>query len=128
MFTILSIDWGEKFCGLAFGDLKSGLILPSNSENLTKNIWEILAKEIQKRKITTIILGLPTNFKLKEIANSKTIENFAIKIEAKFNIKPILVNERGSTQKAKLHNQLPKFQLDNLSASQILENYFVGLK
>ena len=123
MFDILSIDWGSVRYGLAFGSSSSGLVLPFVGEAAAGDIWTILDKEIRGRKISTVILGYPTNFQLGNTATTDHILVFQKQLELKFPHLTIhRVNERNTT-KASLNPTFAKNKtnLNHLAAVKILE-------
>lgn len=125
MFDILAIDWGSERFGLAFGSNSNRIVLACNYDCDTKEIWEILAREIEVRKIKMIIVGMPTTFDLKKTKVSLQIEEFIKELQQKFGIEIIIVNERNSTKKALLKNsKLKTYNLNHQAAAEILESYF----
>ena len=123
MFDILAIDWGSVRYGLAFGSSSSGLVLPYVGEVPAADIWTILEKEIVTRKISTVILGYPTNFQLGNTATTDRILEFREQLASKFpSLNIHTVNERNTT-KASLDPRFAKNKtnLNHLAAVKILE-------
>ena len=126
MFEYIGIDWGEKICGLAFGDIGTGLIIPATFETKTRDVVESVQLEISKRKSKYIIIGKPMNFHGKNTQVTDKVEMFASILESVLpDIRVELINERGTTKDsiAKL-GKYHKYQLDNQSAAEILAQYF----
>jgi RNase H-fold protein (predicted Holliday junction resolvase) len=126
MFDYISIDWGEKVCGLAFGDSTTGLVIPATFEALHVNIISVLQVEVTKRRSTHIIVGLPSNFQGNKTRITLLVEAFIEQLIKHFPTITIdTFNERGTTKDslAKLGKH-HKYQLDNQSAAEILTQYF----
>jgi putative Holliday junction resolvase len=131
MFTILAVDWGEKRCGLAFGNPDTELVLTYTQECFTKDIFYTLDKEIIDRKIQTIVIGLPTNFQGGDTHITDKINQFVEQIKHDYpNLEITTVNERSSTKDAKksLENNKNKHSLNHQAAAKILEYYFYQKK
>jgi len=126
MFDHLCLDWGEKRCGLAFGDSVSGLILLYKNDLPTFDLEKVLEKEITGRKIRVLVVGRPTNFFMKETQVTGRIENFVNQLQLVFpNLKIVFENERNSSKQAKNQGiKVDKFNINHLAAMNILENYF----
>lgn len=124
MFDVLGVDWGEKRFGLAFADSQSGLIIAADYACPNNEIWEILRREIEARKIKTVVIGRPVNFKQGDTATTNLVDNFIEEFKQNFtNLKVGSVNERG-TSKEFLGRDVDKQQLNHLAAVRILEYYF----
>ena len=126
MFEYIGIDWGEKICGLAFGDLDTGLIIPATTETKTTHIIEFVAKEVSRRQSKYIIVGKPMNFHGKNTLITDKVEIFVSLLGLALpGISIQMINERGTTKDslAKL-GKYHKYQLDNQSAAEILTQYF----
>ncbi len=127
MFNHLAIDWGLFRSGLAFGNPVTGLVIPYNQDLATDNLLQILDKEIQSRGIQTIVLGIPTNFRLQKTEITDKVEEFKNTLIKTFpNLKVKTINERGTTKQAINSHQLKKnkSQINHLSAASILTEYF----
>jgi len=127
MFDCLAVDWGEKRSGIAIGDSETGLILPLDKEVFTENLILILEKEISQRKIKKIILGLPTNFFLKDTSITSLILEFENSLKEAFpSLEIETINERSSTKDArsKLASKPTKHEINHQAAAIILEYYF----
>jgi putative holliday junction resolvase len=129
MFDILAIDWGSVRFGLAFGSSEMGLVLPCVYNCETKNIWQILEKEIFQRKIKTIILGMPMTRQLKDTEVSLKVKMFLEQLKVKFpKIEIEIINERNTTAKALVKIQaqptknksVSKHGINHNSAAEIL--------
>jgi putative holliday junction resolvase len=131
MFDILAIDWGSKRFGLSFGSASTGLIISCDYDCFTKDIWQILQKEIQSKKPSLIIIGIPTTFDLRPTEVTFAIEEFADLFVSKYpNLQVIKLNERQSTKIAKssLQNPISKHHLNHQASSNILKFYLDSLR
>ncbi|MEI6728012.1 MAG: RuvX/YqgF family protein [bacterium] len=126
MFDYLCIDWGHLRCGLAFGDSKTGLVIPFVGNIDTKNLNQVLEKEIHTRKIKNIVIGRPTNFKMGNTEVTNKIEAFILELKLLYpGISFFTENERNSSKNAKLSGaKFDKFSINHLAAMQILQSYF----
>jgi putative holliday junction resolvase len=101
MFDILAIDWGSVRFGMAFGSSEIGLVIPCNYDCETKNVWEVLEKEITERKIKTIVLGMPMTRHLKDTEVSLKVKEFLQELRQRIpKIQIETINERNTTAKA----------------------------
>lgn len=123
MWDILGVDWGEQNCGLAFGNLATGLVIPDTKANPTTDIIATLKIQIKNRQPKKIVVGLPTNFKLQKTQVTEQINLFVEQLKTEFDIEVLTINERNTTKNANYSNNLKKHELDNLSAKKILEIY-----
>lgn len=127
MFTHIAIDWGQKRTGLAFGSNDSKLIIPYLFELETLDLLKILDKEITQKKITQIIVGLPTNFQLQPTLVTSQIQNFIQDLQQKFpNLQIQTIHERNSSKNGKqlLGKKADKYNINHQAACEILQNYF----
>jgi putative transcription antitermination factor YqgF len=101
MFDILAVDWGSVRFGMAFGSNEIGLIIPCVYNCETKEIWQILKKEMVERKIKIIVVGMPMTRQLKDTEVSLKVKVFLQELKHKFpEIKIETINERNTTAKA----------------------------
>lgn len=130
MFDILGIDWGEKKCGLAFGNSLTHLVIPSLKHNQTDKIIDTITKILKEKKIKTIVIGIPTNFYQKNTLITENIYSFGNTLKKITNIKIVYINENNTTKNIKdskknyLLKSENKWKIDNLVAQKILEFYF----
>lgn len=126
MFDYLCIDWGQIRCGIAFGDSLSGLIMPYIGNIETKDLSQILEKEILSRKIKNIVIGKPTNFHMGNTLVTDLIEKFTLQLKKQYpELNFFQQNERNSSKNAKdLDVVFDKYSINNLAAMQILQSFF----
>ena len=126
MFDVISIDWGSKRVGLAFGSSESCLIIPYSFELLTCNIFVVLDEEIENRNIQQFIVGYPTTFFGEKTSITTQVEEFISELALAFpKITITTVNERNSSKLSKaLINKSEKHSINHQSACEILKWYF----
>jgi RNase H-fold protein (predicted Holliday junction resolvase) len=122
MFDLLAIDWGSKRTGLAIGSTSTQLVIPYKHPVITKDIWVVIAELIKEKKITTIILGLPTTFDLRNTEVTNSILAFQNELHILYpTMKIITVNENNTTK-----NQIDiknKHDKNHLAALEIANIY-----
>ena len=129
---ILGLDLGTKTLGIAISD-RLGLIANpyktikyENEEQLLLELDQIINKE----KVEKIVLGNPKNMNNSEtLASNRSIE-FKEKLEQKYNLEVILIDERLSTKEAEnilissnMRRDKRKTVIDSVAATIILESY-----
>lgn len=112
---LLALDWGEKFCGLAWTP-DGQVCLPLGIFKRTQ-IEDMINKFAQEKKITKIIVGLPISGDGTENHICKSIREF---VKNSIHISSEWSNERGSSQATISPD---KNRIDDLAAIQILEQY-----
>lgn len=114
-FPVLAIDYGEKFCGLAWS-LDGSVALPIEVVSTT----EAKATIVQicgEKKIKTLIFGLPISGDGSENHICAQIRSFAYGVSYLGSIE--FINERGSSQGMQLSKKSER--IDDLAAVNILE-------
>lgn len=120
MNNILSIDYGERYLGLAVRTVKTTIPIPlkvidTKKEILNKNIQEL----VKEYEINQIVVGYPIGLNYSENRMTDLVNLFIQEI-SKFNIPIHKIDERLSS---KLFNDGSKERIDDLSALEILESY-----
>ena len=120
MINILSIDYGERFVGIAIRTVKTTIPIPlkvidTKKEILNKNIQEL----IKEYEVNQIVIGYPIGLNYSENRMTDLVNLFIQEI-SKFNIPIHKIDERLSS---KLFNDESKERIDDLSALEILESY-----
>ena len=120
MNNILSIDYGERFLGIAVRTIKTTIPIPlkvidSKKELIVKSIQEL----IEEYGINQIVIGYPIGLNKSENRMTDLV-NIFIQELTKFNIPIYKIYERLSS---KLFNEESKERIDDLSALEILESY-----
>tara|TARA_B100000965_G_scaffold56137_1_gene42604 strand:- start:2726 stop:3103 length:378 start_codon:yes stop_codon:yes gene_type:complete len=120
LINILSIDYGERFVGIAIRTVKTTIPIPlkvidTKKEILNKNIQEL----IKEYEVNQIVIGYPIGLNYSENRMTDLVNLFIQEI-SKFNIPIHKIDERLSS---KLFNDGSKERIDDLSALEILESY-----
>ena len=120
MSNILSIDYGERFVGIAIRTVKTTIPIPlkvidTKKEILNKNIQEL----VREYEVNQIVIGYPIGLNYSENRMTDLVNLFIQEI-SKFNIPIHKIDERLSS---KLFNDGSKERIDDLSALEILESY-----
>ncbi len=120
MSNILSIDYGERFVGIAIRTMKTTIPIPlkvidTKKEILNKNIQEL----IKEYEVNQIVIGYPIGLNYSENRMTDLVNLFIQEI-SKFNIPIHKIDERLSS---KLFDDGSKERIDDLSALEILESF-----
>ena len=120
MSNILSIDYGERFVGIAIRTVKTTIPIPlkvidTKKEILNKNIQEL----VKEYEVNQIVISYPIGLNYSENRMTDLVNLFIQEI-SKFNIPIHKIDERLSS---KLFNDGSKERIDDLSALEILESY-----
>ncbi len=120
MRNILSIDYGERFVGIAIRTVKTTIPIPlkvidTKKEILNKNIQDL----VKEYEVNQIVIGYPIGLNYSENRMTDLVNLFIQEI-SKFNIPIHKIDERLSS---KLFNDGSKERIDDLSALEILESY-----
>lgn len=127
MFDFIAIDWGSVRTGLAFGSSLTGLVIPYTKELMTKNLLEILDVEIKSRRIITLVVGKPTNFKLQNTQVTEKILKFTEALKAQYpKMNLIMVNENNTSKAGK--DLKDKHLINHNAAAEIGTRYLADLK
>lgn len=129
---VLGLDLGTKTLGIAISDCLGLIANPYKTikyENEDKLFLE-LDEIIKKEKVEKIVLGNPKNMNNSEtIASNRSIE-FKEKIEKRYNLEVVLIDERLSTKEAEnilissnMRRDKRKSVIDSVAATIILESY-----
>jgi len=118
--NILSIDYGERFLGIAVRTIKTTIPIPlkvidSKKELIVRSIQELL----EEYGINQIVIGYPIGLNNSENRMTDLV-NIFIQELTKFNIPIYKIDERLSS---KLFSEGSKERIDDLSALEILESY-----
>ena len=115
---ILALDYGEKFCGLAWSP--DGVVVFPLEVVATEKAREKILELYKTKKCQQLVIGLPISGDGSENKVCQKIRNFAgfLGIE---NIE--FVNERNSSQETFFRGKSnqPKQRIDDLAAARILE-------
>lgn len=131
--TVLAFDFGERRIGIAVGEHLIGTASPLmtiDSESNDKRFQTIteLVKEWQPK---LFVVGLPLRLDGTEHETTQLCKKFARRLNGRFNIPVMLIDERySSVEASRLLNETgikgrsQKNMLDQVAAQTILQSYF----
>jgi putative Holliday junction resolvase len=119
--TILAFDFGLKRIGVAVGEPELGTAHPLPAVSDFSEIEKLVAEW----KPASLVVGLPTSAKGEPHAMTRQAEDFARRLERRFKLPVVRVDERYTSVEAerKLRG-LKKKAVDSVAAQLILEQYF----
>ena len=125
MNNILSIDYGERYLGVAVRTEKTTIPIPVTVLDSKKNnILNDIEKYIDTYNISMIVIGYPIGLNNSENRMTNLVNNFINDLNI-LNIEVHKIDERLSS---KLFKNSSSDRIDDLSALEILESYMTGLK
>ncbi len=133
----LGIDYGEKRIGLSYGD-ETGVAVPvpPATEKRPEARWAAVAKAIQERGITDIVVGYPYNMDGTAGFKAREVDGFIAGLEKRFGLPVHRVDERLTTYQAESDQPVPKRKrggprqarrsgaADSRAATLILQDFF----
>jgi RNAse H-fold protein YqgF len=133
--TILAFDFGERRIGVAVGNLELALAHPLTtvSNRNTAECFESIAQLIDEWHPALLAVGLPTHADSTEHELTRRSRRFARRLEGRFGIRTVLVDERytsieagAALREAGVNKKKQKPVLDQIAAQLILQTYFDG--
>lgn len=133
MGEILAFDFGEKRIGVAVGNPGLSLAHPlaTVSDENTEGRFNSISKLIEEWQPVLLVVGLPTHADGTEHELTRLSRRFARRLEGRFGIKTVLVDERYSSMSAStalreagVKGRKQKSVLDQVAAQLILQSYF----
>ena len=120
MNNILSIDYGERYLGVAVRTEKTTIPIPVTVLDSKKNnILNDIEKYIDTYNISMIVIGYPIGLNNSENRMTNLVNNFINDLNI-LNIDVHKIDERLSS---KLFKNSSSDRIDDLSALEILESY-----
>ena len=120
MNNILSIDYGERYLGVAVRTEKTTIPIPvSVLDSKKNNILNDIEKYIDTYNISMIVIGYPIGLNNSENRMTNLVNNFINDLNI-LNIEVHKIDERLSS---KLFKNSSSDRIDDLSALEILESY-----
>ena len=133
--TILAFDFGERRIGVAVGNLELALAHPlaTVSNRNTAECFQSIAQLIDEWHPALLAVGLPTHADGTEHELTLRSRRFARRLEGRFGIRTVLVDERytsieagAALREAGVNKKKQKPLLDQIAAQLILQTYFDG--
>ena len=133
--TVLAFDFGTKRIGVAVGDLALRIAHPLITLESTQNEqrFNAIAALIKEWQPVFLVVGLPAYMDGSEHEISKLCRRFALRLEQRFKLRTVLVDERLSSHAAKLslvgsRAARNKTLIDQVAAQHILQSFFDELE
>ncbi|PKO47324.1 MAG: Holliday junction resolvase RuvX [Betaproteobacteria bacterium HGW-Betaproteobacteria-22] len=131
--TVIAFDFGEKRIGVAVGEhlltTASPLTTIDNESNEIR--FQIITALVEEWQPKLLVVGLPLNVDGTEHAMTLLCKKFARRLNGRFNIPVMLIDERYSSAEASrllnengIKGRAQKNMLDQVAAQTILQSYF----
>lgn len=134
--TVLAFDFGERRIGIAVGEHLLNTANPlttidNESNEVRFNAITALVNEWQPK---LLVVGLPLSLDGTENAVTQLCKKFARRLNGRFNLPVVLIDERYSSAEASnllnqtgIKGRAQKVMLDQVAAQTILQSYFDSL-
>ena len=120
MNNILSIDYGERYLGLAVRTDKTTIPIPVTVVDSKKqNVLKAIKEYIENYNVSTIVIGYPIGLNNSENRMTNLVNSFVEEL-LNLNVQVHKIDERLSS---KLFKSNENDRIDDLSALEILESY-----
>ena len=120
MNNILSIDYGERYLGLAVRTDKTTIPIPVTViDSKKQNVLKAINENIENYNISTIVIGYPIGLNNSENRMTNLVNSFVEEL-INLNVQVHKIDERLSS---KLFKNNENDRIDDLSALEILESY-----
>lgn len=133
--TVLAFDFGTKRIGVAVGDLALHIAHPLITLESTQNErrFNAIAALIKEWQPVLLVVGLPAYMDGSEHEISRLCRRFALRLEQRFKLRTVLVDERLSSHAAELSladtgAARTKTLIDQVAAQHILQSFFDELE
>ena len=121
MKNLLSIDFGERYMGIAVRTVKTQIPIPIEVVDIKKNnITNKLTTYVNSYDINKIIIGYPLGMNLSKNRMTNNVDRFIEEELKKYNLPISKIDERFTSE---LIKNTKKDRVDDLSALEILETY-----
>ena len=121
MNNLLSIDYGERYMGIAVRTIKTQIPIPIEVVDIKKdNIGNKISIYVDSYDINKFIIGYPLGMNLSENRMTKNVDNFIKEELMKYNLPISKIDERFTSE---LIKNTKNDRIDDLSALEILETY-----
>lgn len=134
--AVLAFDFGEKRIGVAVGDIEVGIAHPLQTISGESNDqrFAAIAALIEEWRPARLVVGLPLHLDGTEHEMTRLSRKFARRLEGRFGLPAVLVDERlSSAEASQTLNELgirgrgQKPMLDQVAAQHILQSFFDSL-
>jgi putative Holliday junction resolvase len=134
--TALAFDFGEQRIGVAVGEHLLAIASPLTTIDSESNEirFQRISALIHEWQPKLLIVGLPLDVDGTEHTITQLCKKFARRLNGRFNIPVIMIDERYSSTEASdllnkrgIKGRAQKTMLDQVAAQTILQSYFDGL-
>ena len=134
--TVLAFDFGEKRIGVAVGETILKVAHPLTTINAEQNEIKFtqISELIKEWRACLLVVGLPMHMDDKPHLLTQLAKKFAQRLEGRFNLPVVMVDERLSSfdaaqnlSAAGVKGIKQKAMLDAVAAQSILQSYFDNL-
>jgi len=134
--TVLAFDFGERRIGIAIGEHLIGSANPLTTiDNESNEVrFAAITALIKEWQPKLLVVGLPLSLDGSENAVTQLCKKFARRLNGRFNLPVILIDERYSSAEASnllnqtgIKGRAQKVMLDQVAAQTILQSYFDSL-
>ena len=134
--TVLCFDFGEQRIGVAVGEhlLANANPLTTIDNESNEIRFTIISQLVQEWQPKLLVVGLPLSLDGTETNVSQLCKKFARRLNGRFNIPVLLIDERYSSVEASsmlnqsgIKGRAQKVMLDQVAAQTILQSYFDSL-
>ncbi len=134
--TVLAFDFGEQRIGIAVGEHLLATANPLTTiDNESNEIrFETITALIKEWQPKLLVVGLPLSLDGTENNATQLCKKFARRLNGRFNLPVVLVDERYSSVEASdllnqtgIKGRAQKAMLDQVAAQTILQSYFDSL-
>lgn len=134
--TVLAFDFGERRIGIAVGEHLLATANPLTTiDNESNEIrFQLITDLVNEWQPKLLVVGLPLSLDGTEHAVTQLCKKFARRLNGRFNIPVMLIDERYSSVEASrllseagIKGRAQKAMLDQVAAQTILQSYFDNL-
>lgn len=134
--TVLAFDFGERRIGIAVGEhlIKSANPLTTIDNESNEIRFNLITQLVNEWQPKLLVVGLPLSLDGTETEVTQLCKKFARRLNGRFNLPVILIDERYSSAEASqrlsesgIKGRAQKVMLDQVAAQTILQSYFDGL-
>lgn len=134
--SVLAFDFGEKRIGVAVGEHLLGIAHPLTTiaSEVNDERFRAIGALITEWHPSLLVVGLPLSLDGEEHAVTLLCKKFARRLEGRFGLPVVLIDERLSSAEASqslkqagIGGRKQKPMLDQVAAQTILQSYFDGL-
>ena len=131
--TVLAFDFGERRIGIAVGEHLIGTANPLTTiDNESNEVrFQVITNLVEEWQPKLLVVGLPLNTDGTEHGMTQLCKKFARRLNGRFNIPVMLIDERYSSAEASqrlnesgVKGRAQKTMLDQVAAQTILQSYF----